>query len=58
MLTSANQDLAADPVSWRPATDFSRVVRVVDTRARGCRGLEVASHYALTNICQHLILIY
>jgi len=33
-------DLAADPVSWRPATDFSRVVRVVDTRARGCRGLE------------------
>ena len=55
MLTSANQDLAADPVIWRPATDFSRVVRVVDTRARGCRGLEVASHYALTNICQHLI---
>ena len=36
----ADVDLASDPVSWRPARDFSGVFRLQDLRESGAEKLE------------------
>ena len=36
----ADVDLASEPVSWRPARDFSDVFRLQDLRDSGCENLE------------------
>ena len=40
----ADVDLASDPVSWRPARDFSGVFRLQDLRESGAENLEASEH--------------